>query len=93
MRSGAYHYLLVSFTLVDFFRSQGDLNRLLQCLLGHYTPESCPLYLTPAGFSKLQEGHGELLDSFRLHTDSIIKYDSPVLAERRCADYTIPKAS
>lgn len=43
----------------------------LLCLLGHYTPESCPLYLTPAGFTKLQENNGAILDAFRLHTDSI----------------------
>lgn len=43
----------------------------LLCLLGHYTPESCPAYLTPAGFNKLKEDECARLGSFRLHTDSI----------------------
>jgi len=44
----------------------------LLCLLGHYTPESCPSYLTQAGFDTLKSNQSEALDSFRLHTDSIV---------------------
>ncbi|KAJ7346599.1 hypothetical protein DFH08DRAFT_195002 [Mycena albidolilacea] len=43
-------------------------------LLGHYTPESCPEYLTRAGFDALKAKNGLVLDAFRLHTDSIVKY-------------------
>ncbi|QRV79652.1 betaine lipid synthase [Ceratobasidium sp. AG-Ba] len=43
----------------------------LLCLLGKYTPESCPAYLTKEGFEKLRENHWARLDSFRLHTESI----------------------
>jgi betaine lipid synthase len=45
----------------------------LLCLLGKYIPESCPLYLTPEGFSTLHEKNGSVLDAFRLHTDSIVE--------------------
>ncbi|KAJ7647411.1 hypothetical protein FB45DRAFT_893372 [Roridomyces roridus] len=41
-------------------------------LRGHYTPESCPQYLTRAGFDKLKADNGKVLDAFRLHTDSIV---------------------
>ncbi|KAF8313463.1 S-adenosyl-L-methionine-dependent methyltransferase [Clavulina sp. PMI_390] len=51
--------------------SQGAYHYLL-CLLGHYTRESCPDYLSPRGFEALKANDGELLDSFRLHTDSIV---------------------
>ncbi|KAI0699007.1 hypothetical protein BC835DRAFT_1268331, partial [Cytidiella melzeri] len=44
----------------------------LLCLLGRYTHESCPLFLTREGFAKLQENDGAILDCFRLHTDSIL---------------------
>ncbi|KAG9122682.1 hypothetical protein FRC07_000821, partial [Ceratobasidium sp. 392] len=43
----------------------------LLCLLGKYTPESCPAYLTKEGFEKLMENNWARLDSFRLHTESI----------------------
>ncbi|KAG8708678.1 hypothetical protein FRC09_001099 [Ceratobasidium sp. 395] len=43
----------------------------LLCLLGKYTPESCPAYLTKEGFEKLSENNWARLDSFRLHTESI----------------------
>ncbi|KAK7057273.1 hypothetical protein R3P38DRAFT_3384712 [Favolaschia claudopus] len=43
----------------------------LLTLLGHYTPESCPEYLTRAGFNALKANHGQRLDTFRIHTDSI----------------------
>lgn len=42
------------------------------CLKGDYTRESCPLYLKPEGFKKLQQDAAKLLDCFRLHTDSIV---------------------
>ncbi|KAJ7287621.1 hypothetical protein C8J57DRAFT_1284445 [Mycena rebaudengoi] len=44
----------------------------LLCLLGHYTPESCPAYLTRAGFDTLKANGGSVMDAFRLHTDSIV---------------------
>ncbi|KAF8210145.1 hypothetical protein K438DRAFT_1903773 [Mycena galopus ATCC 62051] len=44
----------------------------LLALLGHYTPESCPEYLTRAGFEALKANDGQVLDAFRLHTDSIV---------------------
>ncbi|KAF8210227.1 hypothetical protein K438DRAFT_1809216 [Mycena galopus ATCC 62051] len=44
----------------------------LLALLGHYTPESCPEYLTRAGFGALKTKNGKVLDAFRLHTDSIV---------------------
>ncbi|KAG9312680.1 hypothetical protein JVU11DRAFT_7097 [Chiua virens] len=45
---------------------------LLQCLTGHYTPTSCPAYLTRAGFDTLRANRGKATDAFRLHTDSIV---------------------
>jgi len=42
------------------------------CLTGHYTPTSCPAYLTHAGFEKLRADNGKATDAFRLHTDSIL---------------------
>ncbi|KDR80288.1 hypothetical protein GALMADRAFT_92595 [Galerina marginata CBS 339.88] len=44
----------------------------LLSLLGHYTPASCPLYLTRAGFEVLKKNDLEALDAFRLHTESIV---------------------
>ncbi|PPR00108.1 hypothetical protein CVT24_008964 [Panaeolus cyanescens] len=44
----------------------------LLCLLGHYTPTSCPDYLTQRGFDILRADDGKVMDAFRLHTDSII---------------------
>ncbi|KAI0338707.1 hypothetical protein BDW22DRAFT_1415383 [Trametopsis cervina] len=44
----------------------------LLCLLGRYTHESCPLFLTRDGFARLKADDGAILDSFRLHTDSIV---------------------
>ncbi|KAJ7783043.1 hypothetical protein B0H16DRAFT_1658444 [Mycena metata] len=44
----------------------------LLALLGHYTPESCPQYLTRPGFEALKANNGQVLDAFRLHTDSIV---------------------
>lgn len=42
------------------------------CLMGNYTKESCPLYLKRHAFEKLKANHAAALDSFRLHTDSIV---------------------
>jgi betaine lipid synthase len=42
-------------------------------LLGHYTPESCPLYLTRRGYDTLRADNAEVMNTFRLHTDSIVK--------------------
>ncbi|CCF54553.1 hypothetical protein NDA11_001352 [Ustilago hordei] len=43
------------------------------CLMQKYTKQSCPLYLKPDGFSALKkQALEEGLDSFRLHTDSIV---------------------
>ena len=43
------------------------------CLMGNYTKDSCPLYLKPEGFAALKKQALESgLDSFRLHTDSIV---------------------
>ncbi|CEL60650.1 betaine lipid synthase [Rhizoctonia solani AG-1 IB] len=43
----------------------------LLCLLGRYTPSSCPAYLTREGFDNLRKNNFERLESFRLHTESI----------------------
>ncbi|KAG2064754.1 hypothetical protein BDR04DRAFT_1234922 [Suillus decipiens] len=40
-------------------------------LLGHYTPSSCPEYLTRSGFEALKANNAEATEAFRLHTDSI----------------------
>ncbi|WFD44619.1 hypothetical protein MPSI1_003287 [Malassezia psittaci] len=42
------------------------------CLMGRYSPESCPLYLKREAFQKLKADNAKALDCFRLHTDSII---------------------
>ncbi|KAJ6457067.1 hypothetical protein C8R47DRAFT_995934, partial [Mycena vitilis] len=44
----------------------------LLCLLGHYTHDSCPAYLTRSGFEKLKANSSKALDAFRLHTDSVL---------------------
>ncbi|KAF9220624.1 hypothetical protein BS17DRAFT_759265 [Gyrodon lividus] len=41
-------------------------------LTGHYTPSSCPEYLTRSGFEALKADNGRATDAFRLHTDSIV---------------------
>ncbi|KAH8096692.1 S-adenosyl-L-methionine-dependent methyltransferase [Cristinia sonorae] len=41
-------------------------------LLGKYTHNSCPAYLTRQGFDALRANNCEAMDAFRLHTDSII---------------------
>lgn len=41
-------------------------------LLGKYTHESCPAYLTKEGFDTLRANNCDALNAFRLHTDSII---------------------
>jgi betaine lipid synthase len=43
------------------------------CLMHKYTKQSCPLYLKPDGFAALKkQALQDGLDSFRLHTDSIV---------------------
>jgi len=42
------------------------------CLTGHYTPTSCPAYLTRAGFERLRADSAKATDAFRVHTDSIV---------------------
>lgn len=42
------------------------------CLEHKYTKESCPLYLTKDGFEMLKANNGEVMNAFRLHTESII---------------------
>ncbi|KAF7321357.1 hypothetical protein MKEN_00655900 [Mycena kentingensis (nom. inval.)] len=44
----------------------------LLALLGHYTRDSCPEYLTRRGFEALKANGASALDTFRLHTDSIV---------------------
>ncbi|KAF8521432.1 hypothetical protein BU17DRAFT_45793 [Hysterangium stoloniferum] len=44
----------------------------LLTMLGHYTPETCPLYLTQSGFETLRKNDSAALDTFRLHTESIV---------------------
>lgn len=42
------------------------------CLQHKYSKDSCPLYLKKESFKKLQRDAAALLDTFRLHTDSIV---------------------
>lgn len=42
------------------------------CLEQKYTKESCPLYLTKDGFEMLKANDGQVMNAFRLHTESII---------------------
>jgi len=44
----------------------------LLALLGHYTHESCPEYLTRCGFEKLKANSSNALNAFRLHTDTVV---------------------
>ncbi|KAJ7144971.1 hypothetical protein C8R43DRAFT_561171 [Mycena crocata] len=44
----------------------------LLALLGHYTHESCPAYLTQTGFERLRANSSKALDAFCLHTDSFL---------------------
>ncbi|THU83335.1 hypothetical protein K435DRAFT_689729, partial [Dendrothele bispora CBS 962.96] len=50
-------------------KTQNYFYRLV--LLGRYSPSCCPEYLTLSGFNALKANNGQLLDSFRIHTDSI----------------------
>jgi betaine lipid synthase len=70
-KNGAYFYLLVSG--YDVLRGRNWTGFVLQALLGHYTPESCPAYLTREGFKALKRNDGEAMDAFSLHTDSVLK--------------------
>jgi betaine lipid synthase len=45
----------------------------LLCLNGKYTPESCPLYLTKAGYEELRKDSNNAVSTFRLHTSTIMK--------------------
>jgi betaine lipid synthase len=69
LSKGAYHYLLVR-TLSRLLHLS---NGLAQCLLGKYTRESCPDYLTRRGFEILKNNE-KAMDSFRIHTDSILQW-------------------
>ncbi|KAF8325155.1 S-adenosyl-L-methionine-dependent methyltransferase [Cantharellus anzutake] len=51
--------------------SRGAYHYLL-CLMGCYTPQSCPDYLTRRGFDALRANDGELMNSISVHTDSIV---------------------
>ncbi|KAH0445918.1 hypothetical protein IEQ34_025248 [Dendrobium chrysotoxum] len=42
------------------------------CLQAKYTKDSCPLYLKKEAYKKLKQDAASLLDSFRLHTNSIV---------------------
>ncbi|KDN52226.1 hypothetical protein K437DRAFT_232599 [Tilletiaria anomala UBC 951] len=42
------------------------------CLMGNYTKDSCPLYLKLEAFKRLKADSAKLLDTFRLHTNSIV---------------------
>lgn len=50
---------------------QGAYHYLL-CLSGRYTPESCPLYLTKAGYDELRKNGNQAVSTFRLHTATIM---------------------
>ncbi|KAF7315360.1 hypothetical protein MIND_00050600 [Mycena indigotica] len=54
------------------FKNDNYFYLLVSALLGHYTAESCPEYLTRRGFEALKSKDGAALDAFRLHTDSIV---------------------
>ncbi|KAJ3806287.1 hypothetical protein F5876DRAFT_91122 [Lentinula aff. lateritia] len=43
----------------------------LLALLGHYTPECCPSYLSHEGFDKLKAKNCECLNAFRIYTETI----------------------
>ncbi|KAJ7191766.1 hypothetical protein GGX14DRAFT_480925, partial [Mycena pura] len=45
---------------------------LTAALLGHYTHDSCPEYLTRCGFEKLKANSSNALHAFRLHTDTVV---------------------
>ncbi|KAF9071138.1 S-adenosyl-L-methionine-dependent methyltransferase [Rhodocollybia butyracea] len=57
--------------LVSTYLVKTDNYFYLLCLLGYYTPASCPAYLTRPGFEALKANKGKSLEAFRLHTDSI----------------------
>ncbi|RDB16813.1 hypothetical protein Hypma_002666 [Hypsizygus marmoreus] len=44
----------------------------LLTLLGHYTPASCPRYLTRRGSDTLRANTSSAMDAFRIHTDSTV---------------------
>ncbi|KAJ8077140.1 hypothetical protein PM082_001568 [Marasmius tenuissimus] len=70
---GVYNYLRDTFEpLASKYLFRTSNYFYLLALLGHYTPESCPSYLTRSGFAALKANNAEVLDTFRLHTDSIL---------------------
>ncbi|KAF9263436.1 hypothetical protein L218DRAFT_973210 [Marasmius fiardii PR-910] len=70
---GFYDYLRDTFEpLASNYLFRTSNYFYLLAMLGHYTHESCPSYLTRSGFATLKAKNGELLDTFRLHTDSIM---------------------
>jgi betaine lipid synthase len=70
LKTDNYFYLLV-WVLPSSELTPSDT--AIKALLGHYTRESCPQYLTRFGFDALKANNGQVLDAFRLHTDSIVK--------------------
>ncbi|KAJ7932696.1 hypothetical protein B0H13DRAFT_1593011, partial [Mycena leptocephala] len=71
--SGVYEYIRDSLDpLASSYLLKTGAYFYLLALLGHYTHESCPAYLTRSGFEKLKADSSKALDAFRLHTDSIV---------------------
>ncbi|KAJ7594816.1 hypothetical protein C8J56DRAFT_927718 [Mycena floridula] len=70
---GVYEYICETFDpLAEKYLFKNDNYFYLLALLGHYSPASCPGYLTRQGFEALKANNGKALDAFRLHTDSIV---------------------
>ncbi|KAI3619807.1 betaine lipid [Moniliophthora roreri] len=70
---GVYKYLRDTFDpLASAYLFKTDNYFYHLALMGHYTHESCPSYLTRAGFEALKALDAQALDTFRLHTDSMI---------------------
>ncbi|KIY44344.1 S-adenosyl-L-methionine-dependent methyltransferase [Fistulina hepatica ATCC 64428] len=68
-----YDYLVDTLDpIVTTYHLKNGAYHFLLTLLGHYTPQSCPAYLTQKGFETLKANVGEVLDAFLLHTDTII---------------------
>lgn len=74
---------------------QGAYHYLL-CLNGRYTPESCPLYLTKAGYDELRKNGNQAVSTFRLHTASImesVRVARPPACRSTAADLTCRSSS
>ncbi|KIY74282.1 S-adenosyl-L-methionine-dependent methyltransferase [Cylindrobasidium torrendii FP15055 ss-10] len=70
---GVYQYVVDTLDpVVSTYLLRTDNYFYLLALMGHYTSESCPAYLTRAGFETLKAQDGACLDSFRLHTEPIV---------------------